>query len=222
MENFETRGGRPTSSNAGRRRKFSEFAQGAVVQVDQLDRPLYTIPAPLDRPSSCFNIPHEPLTEDDLPRRRLLAGHQMVQTITVGPVVIAVISMEMCRSVLREATRADRHAFANRDHVRQTCTAAVQSRNAAKRGLANITGHCPFLLRNDVAWALHPLLPLHNAKVQVTSLMSLVVVSNQKPSRISMTSASSESNRYQCGDDSSILYSRCTFPALFCQIIRKF
>lgn len=158
MENFGYRtGAGPPAFTAGRRRKFDEFALGEEVQADRVHRPLHAqIPGPLEGPWSRVVVPYESRLhinhhsqvglQPPKSQKSLTWSQVLARTFAVGTVVVAVMSMQLFRTVLRQTSRAGRHVYMNRDHVRHTCTAVLQSScNVAKRRLVTISGHLPAL-----------------------------------------------------------------------------
>lgn len=126
----------PPSFNAGRRRKFDEFAQDEQVEVNRVHRPVYArLPVPTERGVSRFAVPDdspiqtEPSHQPN--RQRSLTLGKVVETVAVGTLIIAVMSAHTCRSLIRRATRAGRRTYADRDNIR--------SYNTAKRRLITIT-----------------------------------------------------------------------------------
>lgn len=138
----------PMSFNPGRRRSFDEFAEGEEVQMDRVHRPLHTlVQDPMQRPASRFAIPNEAPIDNAIPRhgqRPLSWGQVLVHTVAYTTVVIGVLSAHVCRTVIHGVARAGRRAYVNRESIRQTCTAIVQSNyNGAKRRVVEITTHLP-------------------------------------------------------------------------------
>lgn len=142
-----------TSSFAGRRRTFDEFARDEQVQMDRDHQPLaqmpdttdrrphhFRIPVPTDPPVRLFRGPEGPRRL--LPHERPLAWREVVyNTVFIGPLIVAILTADMCRQLIVRAAGAGRDVYVNRDQIRHTCTAVVQSRyNAAKRRLVTITG----------------------------------------------------------------------------------
>ncbi|MCJ1423184.1 hypothetical protein MMC29_001065 [Sticta canariensis] len=125
MENFGYLG--PPAFTAGRRRKFDEFALGEEVQADRIHRPLHAqIPRPLEGPWNRSAVPYESLIHIDRhfqvgpppqnSQRSLTRSHVLAQGFAVGSAVIAVMSMQLFRTVLRETSRAGPYVYVNRDH----------------------------------------------------------------------------------------------------------
>lgn len=143
-----------SSFNRGRRRTFDEFAEGEEVQVDRINQSLYArIPVPLAHSVSPFVVPNDSRTAD-LPRepslhhqheQRALSWPQaLMQTIAVSAVVIVVLSAHVCRTTIRQAARTGRSAYENGQHIRQTCTAVVQSSyGSTKRRIVIFTDNIP-------------------------------------------------------------------------------
>ncbi|MCJ1470589.1 hypothetical protein MMC07_009235 [Pseudocyphellaria aurata] len=130
------------SFNLGRRRTFAEFAEGEDVQVARVHQHLYSqVPISTGRRVNRFAIPEPPAELPALPNDQTpLAWAQLVaRTIAVGTVVIAVLSVATCKAVVRGATRAGRQTWERREHIKQTCVAAVESSyNVAKRRLVTL------------------------------------------------------------------------------------
>lgn len=135
----------PTYFNRGRRRNFDEFAQGEEVQMDRVHQPLYIqIRDPNERLPGRWAVPDDP--PEEIPRPPLTWTQMVVQVVAVTSLVVVVLSASMCKTVIRKTARAGRDAYVNRQQIRQTCTAVVQSNcNAAKRRLVTLTNNLPGL-----------------------------------------------------------------------------
>lgn len=133
--------------NVGRRRNFDEFARGEDIEMARVHQHLDSqVPVSMGRRVNRFAIPEPsaglpPLANDQRP---LSWAQVLAQTLAVGTVVIAILSVSMCLSAVRVATRAGRQTWERREQIRQTCFATVQSKyNVAKRRLVTLSGMVP-------------------------------------------------------------------------------
>lgn len=137
----------PTQFNRGRRRDFAEFAQGEEVQMDRVhrDRPIYfQIRDPNEPLPGRWAVPNdtpEEIPPEETPRTWTRAT---VQVVAVTTCVLMVLALSVCKTVVRKTARAGHYVFVNRQQIRQTCTAVVQSNcNAAKRRIVTFTNNLP-------------------------------------------------------------------------------